>query len=299
MSAVNLNDVRLFLKTAELTSISAAAEYFVMHKSKVSRRIHALETSLGMRLLERHQTGVELTNAGIRVVTQYQTLFAQLSLVEEQLVADKNELSGELHISLPINLSGPFAEPLTAFCARYPNIKLHCELVGPSDKFADKPFDIAFIVNRADLPDDDVIARKLATVQSGLFASPSFVAQHGPITEIAQLPNLPCLCTSNGQHFFFEKDNQPYPIAVTGPLCIDNSHVLLQGALQGLGIIRLPDFAAQPYLDSQQLTRLSLDLPSLHYELYMAYKERCLVTVKSKVAIEHFLALRDSNWLAG
>jgi hypothetical protein len=57
-------------------------------------------------------------------------------------------------------------------------VSLDCELVGPSDRFGVKDFDVAFLVNRSVLPEGDYIARELANVRCGLFAFLSFLPKN-------------------------------------------------------------------------------------------------------------------------
>ena len=60
----DLNNMAIFAKVAELQGISSAARALHMPKSKVSRRMTALEDELGVRLLERSTRAVHLTEVG-------------------------------------------------------------------------------------------------------------------------------------------------------------------------------------------------------------------------------------------
>ena len=296
MSSLNLNDIRIFLLVAELNSFSAAASYLKINKSNVSRRITALEESMGIRLIERGTKGIMLTNGGKRLVTKYQSLFQQLAIAEQDIYEDKHNLNGNIQVSLPINLSSVLGDLLSSFSLQYPQVSLDCELVGPSDRFGVKDFDVAFLVSRSVLPEGDYIARELASVRCGLFASPDFLSRYPDITQVEQLKNVPCLCTSHSQQYFFSDDNKTHSVAVSGNFYIDNSTVLLKAALKGLGIIRLPEFAAKEHVAEGRLKSLKLNMPSQDYQLFIAYKERTLLPLRVRTFIDFFLELRASNW---
>ena len=296
MFSLNLNDIQLFLSVVEFNGITAAANHHNINKSKVSRRITALEHSIGMRLINRGTGGIKLTNDGRKFVKQYQMLFKQLALAEEGILDHKNQLSGKLQVSLPLNLSNIVGDLMSDFCLQYPQIEVNCELVGQSDSFGIKDFDVAFLVNRSELPDGDYIARKLATFKCGLFASPEFLSNYPSITQVDQLSSIPCLCTSNNQQYYFTKGNQIHSVTVSGHYYIDSSAALLKAALKGLGVIRLPEFVAAEKVKIGHLEPLNLDMPSQDYQLYIAYKERVLMSAKTRAFIDFFLALKDKPW---
>lgn len=298
MDTLNLNDIRLFLSVVEFNGISAAAKHLKINKSNVSRRISALEESIGMRLIERGNSGITLSNEGKRFAATYQPLFQELAIAEQDIHEDKHCLNGSIHISLPINLTSIVGDLLSDFSVQYPLISLDCELVGPSDRFGVKDFDVAFLVNRSSLPDGDYIARKLATVRCGLFASPDFLDRYPPITQVEELKEVPCLCTSPNQQFFFSKGNKTHAVSVSGQFYIDNSAVLLKAALKGRGIIRLPEFVAEEYLKQGRLQALTLNMPSQDYQVFIAYKERTLLPTRVRAFIDFFLALRTRKWLS-
>jgi len=61
---MNVNDALIFAQVARNQSVTLAAQHMGLAKSKVSRRLQALEDELGVRLVERTTRSVNLTEAG-------------------------------------------------------------------------------------------------------------------------------------------------------------------------------------------------------------------------------------------
>lgn len=64
MERTDLNDIALFAATVQAGSLSRAAEQLCLPKSRLSRRLTALEESLGSKLMDRTRSGVRLNELG-------------------------------------------------------------------------------------------------------------------------------------------------------------------------------------------------------------------------------------------
>lgn len=82
---LSVGPLRTFECTARLLNFRAAAEELALSQSAVSRQIQSLEEELGVVLFLRHTRTVELTDAGVRLLSITSTLLKQLDNTVQQL----------------------------------------------------------------------------------------------------------------------------------------------------------------------------------------------------------------------
>lgn len=288
----SLDDLSLFLKIIEIGSISKTAEKLCRQKSFVSRRLAHLESTLGLRLFERKKNRLSLTRYGKLLQAEYAPIFKALADTEQRIQHQKNAISGPIQLSIPVNLSNSdFMLKLYAFLQHYPDVQLNVNLLNHSSDMAKSDFDVAFMIDTFDLPDPTYIARGFYKIESGLFASAEFLAQHRPITQVEQLTQLPCITSSKSRYFKFDQCGETVKINVSGPLSIDNSIAQKKVAIYGLGIFKAPVFTVQSALDSGELVPVKLNLNCSRYMLYLVYKERDLMPRKVRYFINHVLEI--------
>jgi LysR family nitrogen assimilation transcriptional regulator len=123
---VTLRQLRYFVEIAGLRSFTRAAEVLHVAQSALSRQIHALEEELGVTLFDRRDRGVELTEAGERLLVRADALLAGFSRLREEVVAQSIEPQGPLAVGLPPSLRELVNVPLIhAYAQRYPNVRLN------------------------------------------------------------------------------------------------------------------------------------------------------------------------------
>ncbi|MDA8382620.1 MAG: LysR family transcriptional regulator [Betaproteobacteria bacterium] len=173
------NDLLLFARVVEAGHFSRAAERLNLPKSTLSRRISALESSLGERLLLRTTRKLAVTDFGRAVLAHGQQVAAEVDATLALTQHRQAEPSGRLRISFP----GDFAEDvlgplLTDLVARYPAISLDIDISPRRVDLIAENFDVA--VRIGDLPDDaSLAARRIAQLAVGLYASPAYLERRG------------------------------------------------------------------------------------------------------------------------
>lgn len=116
--------IRSFMKIAELRSITSAAEALDLSQSGLSKQLHQLEEFLGQSLFNRNGRGVSLTGTGEKLYTAAATAFGAL----EHTLAKLKNTEGALRIATADTLSTYFIPGLLgAFLAQRPHIKVHAE----------------------------------------------------------------------------------------------------------------------------------------------------------------------------
>ncbi|MFT4173046.1 MAG: LysR family transcriptional regulator [Rhodocyclaceae bacterium] len=122
---MNLNQLQTFVHVAEHGSFSKAALVLGVAQPALSRQVRALETELHETLLLRHGRGVQVTDAGRRLLEHCQDILHMVSRAKEDLLAQRNEPIGVVTIAMPPTVARLHTLPLIrAFQAEMPRARL-------------------------------------------------------------------------------------------------------------------------------------------------------------------------------
>lgn len=249
-----LPDLHLLTVLAEARSFTVAARRLGVSKASVSMRLAELERAAGLPLVRRTTRSVALTEAGLRLVEETGASFARI----EQGFASVKDLAGAprglVRVTAPVALGRQHVAPtLPAFLHRYPEIRLELDLNDRLVHLAQEGFDLA--VRHTGAPPDTHVAWVLRETRSLLVASPDYLARRGMPQAPADLGGHDCLLylrDGTAQRWAFEpvtarnrRGEGTVSVAVSGPLKANNSEVLREAVLGGLGIGLLPDFSAR------------------------------------------------------
>ena len=183
-----LQAMQTFVRVAQASSFTAAADTLGLPKASVSQRISALESHLGVRLLQRSTRRVSLTDDGRAYHEHCLRLLADIESVEDSLRGDPVAAAprGLLRIdTLPSVARWVLAPALPDFVARFPQLELR---IGSTDRVVDlleEGVDCA--IRGGTLPDSSLVARRLCTVHMGLYASPPYLGSHPALDHPDQL----------------------------------------------------------------------------------------------------------------
>jgi DNA-binding transcriptional LysR family regulator len=165
-------DVRYFVALARRGTLSATARELRVNHATVARRVASLEDALGRPLFDRRADGYALTAAGKAVLDEARAMDEAALSVLRRLDAG-TELNGLVRLTIGRVLAERFLiDRLRAFHARYPAIDL--EIIGGSRvvSLARREADLA--LRYGSPKDSDLIARRVATIGFGLYASPGY-----------------------------------------------------------------------------------------------------------------------------
>ena len=256
-------DLHLLTVLAQTRSYTQAARRLGLSKATVSQRIADLERAAGVPLVRRTTRSVGLTPAGQQLVDDTQSAFERI----EHSFAGIRDLAGSprglVRLTAPVALGRQHIAPtLPGFLARYPDIRLELDL---SDRFvnlAQEGFDLA--VRHVQAPPETYIAWDLCPSRSILVASRDYLHRHSTPQHPDDLVQHACLLYlregSSGQVWSFEREQrrrtERVDVTVSGPLKANNSEVLREAVLAGLGIGLLPDFTAAPAMGAGALVQV-------------------------------------------
>ena len=284
------NDLLIYARVAEAGSFSRAAEKIGLPKSTVSRRISLLEERLGERLMLRTTRRLTLTEFGQQLLLHAQQIAAEVDAVKALSEYRQTQPSGRLRVSMPSDFANLLlTDMLAAFIALHPAVSLEIDLSPRRVDLLGENFDIA--VRMGDLPDDALLAaRKITEFQAGLYAAPSYLAEHGDPTcpnDLDQHKALRLLGRNGDATVWtLTRGHEKWAGLPPGSASANSPELLIRLAIAGAGIASVPDTFARPGVRSGQLRRVLPDWRPPSHTAWAVFPGRRLMPTKTRAFID-------------
>ena len=261
----DLNNLYFFAKVIDFGSYTAAAKALGLQTSKLSRRIAALESELGVRLINRTTRRLSLTEAGKTFHRHCLALLDEAQAAKDAMSQILASPQGLVRISCPTGLlQGGVADVLVRFLAKQPRVRIALDATNRRVDVVDEGLDIAMRVRKPPLEDSDLAMRTFGPDEMILVASPELIAAHGEpqtLEDIARMPTLSMASADERSTWrFLGVDGEPAELTHSPRLCTDDLFTLRRAALQGIGAVLVPRLLVANDLEGGALIRL---LPSL------------------------------------
>ncbi len=265
----------VFSTIAQQGSMAGAARALGMSRAMVSRYLQAMEDWSGARLLHRSTRKLSLTAAGESTFIQANELLRIAGEISQPALDTQSAPSGNIRISCAQFTARYLLLPfIQQFLAEFPLTSIDLHISNQAVDLVEERIDLAVrITNELD---PNVIARPLGQCVSVLCASPAYLARAGTPTELQQLSGHNCLIYSNfGKSFWhFREAGEPVAVEVHGNLSANESSLLLDATLAGVGISIQPQQAAAPYLASGLLQQLLPQAQPRQLGIFGIYRSR-------------------------
>jgi DNA-binding transcriptional LysR family regulator len=299
-SPMNLepNDLLLFARIAETGSFSRAAQRVGLPKSTVSRRLAALESHLGERLLLRTTRKLTVTDFGHSVLEHARQVAAEVEAAESLAQHRQIEPSGRLRVSMPSDFANiVLPQVLAEFTARYPSIALELDLTARRVDLIGENFDCA--LRMGDLADDATLAaRRLAVFSHGLYASPGYLKRRGVPPEPEALMEHDALRlllrTGEPAPWVLTRDEARWEGIPPGRATANSPELLLRLAHQGAGIAVAADHFVQPYVRAGELVQVLADWKPPVATAWAVFPGRRLMPARTRVFLDALQAAFSS-----
>jgi DNA-binding transcriptional LysR family regulator len=261
----DLNNLYFFAKVVDFGSYTAAAKALGLQTSKLSRRIAALETELGVRLINRTTRRLSLTEAGKTFHRHCLALLDEAQAAKDAMSQILASPQGLVRISCPTGLlQGGVADILARFVAKHPRVRIALDATNRRVDVVDEGLDIALRVRLPPLEDSDLAMRAFGFDEMILVASPKLIAAHGEpqtLEDVARMPTLSMASSDERSTWrFLGMNGEPAELTHSPRLSTDDLFTLRHAALQGIGAVLVPRLLVANDLESGALIRL---LPSL------------------------------------
>lgn len=293
------DDLLLFARVMEAGSFSRAAERVHWPKSTVSRRIAALETRLGEKLLLRSTRKLSLTDFGAGVLEHARVVAAEVDGALALALHRQQKPSGRLRVSMPADFAQTVAaRMLSAFAIEYPEVQLELDLTPRRVDIIGDGFDLAIRMGQLD-DDSQLAARRLATMHWALYAAPDYLARAGePLLPQALDSMHGLLLLSRGG------EAQPWQLTREGAepcVCrpvqrtLANAPSLLAAMAEaGVGIAGVDRLMVRDALALGRLQRVLPDWQLPGSTCWAVFPERRLMPLRTRVFLEAMAALLDT-----
>jgi DNA-binding transcriptional LysR family regulator len=253
-----LSEMRMFQAVVDAQSFTAAAAELGVSQSMVSRAVVRLEQRLGTALLLRSTRRISLTDEGTIFLQGCRRILEDIGEVERSVTSD-TLATGTLRINAPVLWGQETIVPLLPeFMDRNPKLDVHLSVADRQVDLIEERIDVAIRFGR--LVDSSLIAKKIGEMQRTIVASPAYLARHGRPKTPDDLLNHECLLWGeehdNLNRWPFEVNGVMRHVKVRGRLRSNNAQALLQLAIMGVGISRMPKHRARPYFDRGELVPL-------------------------------------------
>ncbi len=287
--------MRVFVRVASAGSLAAAGRALGLSQTMVTKHVDALESRLGVRLVQRSTRRLTLTEAGRGYLDACGRILAEIRDAEQAASAGQAEPQGHLRMNVPVPFGTLQVAPLVAeFTARFPKVTLE---LGLNDRLVDlieEGWDIAVRIGR--LQDSTLVARRLAPCRTVLCAAPAYLAAHGRPATVDRLSTHNCLgytlSSRLGVNRWSFGADGAVVANVSGTLHSNNGDALRIAALSGLGVIYQPSFLVADDLRAGRLVSLSLDHPTMDVgDIHAVFRPDRRLPPKSRAMID-FLAAR-------
>lgn len=176
-SNLDWDDARHFLAVAREGQMLGAARRLGISQAKLSRRIAALESAIGARLLDRTTRGSTMTETGLGLFAAAERMEAEI-LGAIDRIGGQEGVAGTVRIGAPDGFGGAFLAPrLGALRAAWPGLRIQLVPMPRSFSLSEREADIAIMVGRPER--GRLRVRRLTDYTLGLYAAPTYLDRHG------------------------------------------------------------------------------------------------------------------------
>lgn len=284
-------ELRAFAMLAEHRSFRRASAHLGMSASALSQTIAKLEARLGVTLVHRTTRSVSLSEAGEGLVRKLRPVLADLEAAVSGVIASRGVIAGTLrinttHIALSHHL-GPLLEPLLN---AHPELVLDITVEEGLIDIVSGGYDAG--IRLGEKLHADMVALPISGTQRLVcVASPSYLARMGTPATPYDLKNHRCFnyrgpTTHNVYRWEFERDGKEFDIAVNGPMIVNDTQVLVQTAVQGLGIAYLLEDQVKHEVHTGRLTSILEDWAPRFPGFYLYYPSRRQASPALRALIE-------------
>jgi DNA-binding transcriptional LysR family regulator len=250
--------MRLYARAVELGSLSAVAREENLGQPTMSKMISAIETDLGVRLLQRTTTGLTPTEEGRRFYERCKQILEEYADTVADVRGQTLRPIGKLTVSAPTGLGELRLNALVlAFLEKYPEIEIELNMTDRIVDLVDEGIDVAIRIGN-ELP-PYAIARDIAWSPRLLVATPEYLKRTPRIRrpeDLLKHQHVGYARAATGNRLEFSNGTEAIVIPAVGRYRVNSSLALRECFLQGVGIGSAPAWLVQDLIDAGKLVRL-------------------------------------------
>lgn len=274
-----------FVYVAEYESFTRAAKELGISTAQVSRQISALEKRLNIKLLYRTTRKVSLTEEG-RVFYQHcRAVLDGLDTAEQAVSNLQSKPQGRVKLTAPVTYGEQQLVPLiNDFMVQHRDIEVTAFLSNQKIDLVEGGYDLAIRIGK--LSDSTMMAKKLSRRTNFVCAAPAYLDKYGVPITLNELGQHNCLLGTRDYWHFVEAGRERN-LPVSGTVQYNSGHSLVDAALKGLGVVQLPDYYVQKYLESGELVSVLDSYREPEESIWAVYPHNRHLSPKIRLLVDY------------
>ncbi|MDR9751819.1 LysR family transcriptional regulator [Pseudomonas sp. SZMC_28357] len=263
MQKAGLLELNAVVALANHRNFRRAAAELGLSPSAMSHAIAALEQRMGVRLFNRTTRSVSLSEAGEQFLARVRPALLDISSAMEAVNQFRDTPSGTLRINASEGaVQMLMSSVVVEFLRRYPDMRLEIVTDTALVDIVAEGFD-AGIRMAESVPLDMIAVPCSPPLQFAVVGSPAYFAHYPTPKTPADLAAHRCIRTrfASGALYRWEfaKRGQQQIIDVDGPITLDSHQLIVEAALQGVGLICTNESSIDEHLAAGRLVRVLRD----------------------------------------
>ena len=291
MRDLSFDDLHLFVRVAELGTLSAVARERDVPVSQISRSLTRIERACGARLIHRSTHGLAPTAEGLTFLQYCRRLTGTLDELEGEFASQSRQTGGWVRVAASTVVAEYLLIPgFQSLHDKHPRLNIDLQV---EDRLVDMAHDgIDIAIRTGTPPSDTVVARQLGVLGRRLYATPGYLQTHGTPEHPDDLHRHRLITNSAVtllNRWPFVVKGEPVVVMAEGQWCSGSTGITAQLALNGLGISRFATVVAEPLVRRGLLVPVLAgfvdEQPSPIYAVTLTARHRL---PKIRACIEHW-----------
>jgi DNA-binding transcriptional LysR family regulator len=291
--AMQLDDLRIFSRVAELASFSQAADQLGITKGRVSTVVQHLEAHVGARLLQRTTRSVRLTPDGEQFLERCKELLADAEQLQAMFQPLTSGLRGRVRVDMPTILARDIIIPrLPEFLEANPLLDVG---IGTTDRRVDliqEGYDCVLRIGT--FPELDLVVRPLGAMSMCNLASPAYLHAHGTPSSLSDLAQHRIIhftsnLTTQGAGWDYVDNGTVCVQPMQCALVINSADAYQAACLAGVGMIQCPVITTRHLVDAGLLVEVLPQFTAAPMPVALLYPHRRQIAPRVKAIM---------NWIA-
>lgn len=276
-----------FVYVAENESFTLASKKMGISTAQVSRQVSALEKRLNIKLFYRTTRKVSLTEEGRIFYQHCRGVLDGLNAAELAVTNLQSKPQGRVKLTAPVTYGEQQILPLVNdFAVQYSELEVTANLSNQQVDLVEEGYDLAIRLGK--LADSTLMAKKLGTRTNYVCAAPSYLEKQGIPHSLSELNKHNCLQGSL-DYWYFVDDGKERNIRIRGRLSYNSGYSLTDAALKGLGIVQLPDYYVQQYIESGELITILDNYREPDEGIWAVYPQNRHLSPKIRLLVDYLV----------
>lgn len=283
-------DFEFFIFLCQAGSISKAARELDITPAAASKRLANIEKNIGSQLVTRSTRAMSLTPNGNIYLEYAKKVTSTIEEMNYILKQESNEAEGVIRINAPFGFGRKYISRFVAdFIEEYPKVECQLHLSDQPLNLIANSFDVG--IRFGSLPDSGLHAKKIASHQRFLCASPHYLERHTAPTHPRELSNHNCIVLRQNEDTYgnwsFSKKDDVHHVRVRGTLSSNDGESVLSWTLRGLGIAIRAEWDVYHHLKEGRLIRILGEYKLPNADIYTVYPYSQNLPARIRLFIDH------------